>query len=147
MTSDDLPTDMMCRRTPLPLHSRYHLLQTTIEIATNRTEVLAASGPACFLPSIDTRGISAMRWEVVGTTGVIAAEWTCGVILETHSLYLSMGPEQWFACDLETGEGAGFIVISDSEATPGRNAERYMQSIAYYVGAWLQGDLEMACRG
>ena len=87
-----------------------------------------------------------MKWEIVGTPGVaLAANWECEVTLSNHSLYLSMGPEQWFAFDLETLDGAGFFLIHDSHPDGDRNAEQYLTSIASNLGASLRADLEKNC--
>jgi len=134
---------MMCRRTPLPLHGYFLLYYTPVVIATNHNTILRMASKAGFVPIEDTDPGSAIRWEIVGTPGssFIGYE-ECDVTLGDHSLYLSMGPEQWFAFDLETHDGAGFLAVADSDPSCDTNAQRYLSSIACYVGASLQPELE-----
>lgn len=139
---DSMPTDTMHRRVPLPLSRCFVLFGTAILIATNLELLLRTAEMAGFVPSTDTNITPDMRWEIVGSLANSSAmDWKCHVMLGDHSLYLSMGPEQWFAFDLETHHGAGFVAICDSDPNHETNARRYLSSIAGHVGANLAGKL------
>jgi hypothetical protein len=138
---DYIPTDTMQRRVPLSVGRRFLLFGTSVLIGTTHELLLRAAEAAGFMASADTT-IPEMQWEIVGfRTGSLAADWECHVTLGDHSLYLSMGPEQWFAFDLETHHGAGFVTIIDSDPNH-ENARHYFSSIACHVGATLPGKLE-----
>ena len=86
-----------------------------------------------------------MRWEIVGTmVGRPTTTWPCNVALTDHSLYLSMGPEQWFAFDLKTCDAAGFVLIHDSDSECDTNAERYLTAVALNLGVSMRTDLEQS---
>jgi hypothetical protein len=144
---DDRPTDMMRRRTPLALRGRFHWFGTTVTIRTDSPAVLNAAEEAGLELPGNSEEEPGMRWEIASVQpGATAAEnWECKATLDAHSLYLSMGPEQWFAFDLETGDGAGFVV-SDPGRLNDPNAELYLLAIAYNVGACLRLEMEKSCR-
>jgi hypothetical protein len=101
---------------------------------------------AGFVPVTDTDIATGIRWEIVGIPGNPSIPYAeCDVTLGDHSLYLSMGPEQWFALDLETYAGAGFVTVADSDPRCDTNSMRYLNSIACYVGTSLQAELEKSC--
>ena len=129
---DFLPTDTMHRRTPLPLCGCFIISDSAVVINTNSDAILqgVAASPS-FMPITDTYYESDMGWEIVGSDGQAYPNWKCNVTLAGPSLYLSMGPEQWFAFDLETHEGAGFLSIYDSGPSRELNIQRYFQAIAY----------------
>jgi len=134
----NLPTDMMCRRIPLPLRSRFLLFGTTVTITTNCAPILRAA-TAAGLVRTDADELPGMKWEIIGMPAPSAVEdWECNVTLGNHSLYLSMGREQWFAFDLETCDGAGFVAVSDSDVVRDTNAELYFLAVAHNVGAGLR---------
>jgi hypothetical protein len=142
-SQDYAPTDMMYRRTPLPLRGRFWLRGTTVTITTNQKSVLLAAEAADFVPVTDTNQLSNMSWEIVGMpAGPLNSDWECNVTLGNHSLFLSMGLEQWFAFDLETYGGAGFVVIGDSNSGRDTNAELYLLAIAHNIGTSLLNKLE-----
>jgi len=139
----DLPTDMMCRRIPLPLCGHFVLHGTTVTIATNSEPILRAAEAAGFAILSDTDKFPGVKCEIVGTRGMSFVEdWESNVMLGNDSLYLSMGPEQWFAFDFETGEGAGFFAQSDSVTDTETNAELYLLTVACNVGAALRRNVE-----
>jgi hypothetical protein len=51
-----------------------------------------------------------------------------------------MGPRQWFAFDSETGNGAGFIVISNPDELVNQNAIQYFRAVTSHVIAAPQKD-------
>lgn len=137
------PTDMMYRRTPLALRGTFWLRGATVTITTNQKSVLLAAEAADFVPVSDTNQLSNMSWEIAGMPGESPnSDWECNVTLGNHSLFLSMGLEQWFAFDLETYSGAGFVVIADSNSGRDTNAELYLLAIAHNVGTSLFCELE-----
>ena len=139
MTHRSAPTDTMRRRTPLLQQGTFALFGAAVVIKTNYTSILREAENAGFLPVTGKNGASSTVWEIVGTKGVDGiAGWECGVTVGDHSLYLNMGPEQWFAFDLETHDGAGFVTIRDSVSEYDTNTERYFLSIAHFVGASLR---------
>jgi hypothetical protein len=134
---DHEPTDMMCRRTPLLLRERFLWFDTTMMICTDSAAILHAAEKVGFVRWRGPEEEPSMRWEIasVHPRAATVKDWECKVTLDAHSLYLSMGLEQWFAFDLETGDGAGFV-ISDSNRP--LNVELYLRAVAYNVGACLR---------
>jgi hypothetical protein len=134
------PTDMMHRRTPLPFRGRFLGLGTSVTIQTDSPTILRAAEAVGFLLQDDVEQESQLRWEIVsespGTTP--AKDWEGKVTVDNHSLFLSMGAEQWFAFDFESGEGAGFVAACDSSVFCDPNGERYLFEIACHVGNCLQ---------
>ena len=141
---DHLPTDMMCRRTSLDLCGRFSLFETTITISTNCASILVAAEEAGFVPLRGSEREPGIRWEIACTLpGAAMVEgWECKATRDDHSLYLSMGPEQWFAFDLETCEGAGFVVVSEPDQPSDPNAGSYLLAVAYNVEACLRAELK-----
>jgi len=140
-----MPTDMMWRRTPLPLCGRFFLFGNTVVINTNHKSVLRAAGKLWLTPVSDTNQTPAAKWEIVGAPASHLDAWECNVTLGNHSLYLSMGPEQWFAFDLETDAAAGFVLIRDYDPECDANAERYLTAIAFNLGVSMRTELEKTC--
>jgi hypothetical protein len=140
---EHMPTDMMCRRTQLDLCGQFLFFGTTVTINTNYVSILGAAEEAGFAPLRDTGLEPGVRWEIVGTLSGAAqiSDWECRKVLDDHAIYLSMGPEQWFAFDLETHEGAGFAVVSDLHRSVDHAAGLYLLSVAYNVGACLRTEL------
>lgn len=141
---DHLPTDMMCRRTVLDLCGHFLFFDTTVAIRTNCVSILVAAEEAGFVPLRGMEQEQCPSWEIVGTLPdrVTVEDWECKATLDDHSLYLSMGPEQWFGFDLETGEGAGFVVVSDPDLPSDHNIELYLLAVAYNLRACLRTDLK-----
>src|SRR5271170_471697 len=130
--TDDQPTDMMCRRTPLPFRECFLWLGTVVTIRTDSPAILKAAEGAGLVPQRQSEQEPGMRWEIVGEQRgtTVVEDWECEVTLDTHSLYLGMSAEQWFAFDLKTGDGAGFVVVSDNDRLSDLNAELYLRAIA-----------------
>src|SRR5271170_2926536 len=103
---DHLPTDMMCRRTALDLCGCFLFFGTTVTISTNCASILAAAREAGFVPLSGTGQEPCMNWEIVGTLAgaPMIEDWECNETLDNHTVYLSMGSEQWFAFDRDTYE-------------------------------------------
>jgi hypothetical protein len=145
--SDLMPTYLMWRRTPLPLCGRFFLFGITVVIHTNYESILRAASKLWFTPVSDTNPAPAVKWEIVGTpVSRPNADWDCNVTLGDHSVYLSMGPEQWFAFDLETNDAAGFVLIRDDDPERDMNAARYLTAIAFNLGVNIRTELEKSCR-
>src|SRR5262249_50412367 len=102
--------------------------------------ILWAAERAGFLPEEDLEHESQIRWEIVSepTSTPQAGDWKCKVTIDNHSLFLSMGEAQWFAFDFASGDGAGFVVISDRCASSDANAAKYFLEIACHVGNCLR---------
>ncbi|MBV8675033.1 MAG: hypothetical protein JOZ33_16510 [Acidobacteriaceae bacterium] len=144
--SDYTPSDVMHRRTPLPLQRRFLLFGAPVLINTNYESIMRAAEASGFVPDTDTDYVSCMKWEIVGEPGIASVfGWDCDVSLGDHSLYLNMGLQQWFAFDLETRHGAGFVVVHNQDRALDTNAELYLASVAYNVGAGLRSALEKNC--
>src|SRR5271154_4161397 len=141
---DHLPTDMMCRRTALDLCGCFLFFGTTVTISTNCASILVAAQEAGFVPLSGTEQEPGMRWEIVGTLSgaAVVEDWECDETLDDHALYLSMGPEQWFALDLDTYEGAGFVVVADPDRPSDSNPGPYLLAVACDIGACLNTELK-----
>ena len=137
------PTDIMGRRTPLPLRHRFFWLGTPITIDTNSPTVSGAAEEAGF---ISHRGLvekHGLRWEIVAEPSMgLDDRWQCDVTINGHSIYLSMGPYQWFAVDLQTGDGAGVVHTTVFEEQYDPNVNRYFKSIVDNIAAILREDVE-----
>jgi hypothetical protein len=139
----DIPTDTMQRRVPVPLHRRFLLFGAAVVIKTNSHLILRAAEYAGFVAVTDTNEVPEMIWEIVGAECRREPEdWDCTVTLGDHSLYLSMGYEQWFGFDLETHDGAGFVEICQTDPDCDPNPQRYLLAIALNVGATLRSEVE-----
>jgi hypothetical protein len=139
--SQYIPTDTMQRRVPLPLQRRFLLFGAAVSIKTNSESILRAAEYAGFVAVTDTNEIPEMIWEIVGAeAGREPQDWECNVTLGDHSLYLSMGAEQWFAFDLETDDGVGFVTVRQADHDP--NSQRYLVALAVNVGATLRSGVE-----
>jgi hypothetical protein len=141
------PTDTMHRRTPLSFSGKFLWLEETVTICTDSPVILRAAEEIGLVPLKEPDQQSAMRWDLVSEpTGAAGIEdWDCKVTVDQHSLYLTMGPRQWFAFDLETGEGAGFVVITDVAGRSDPNGVLYLLSLVYNVGACLRPRLLRSC--
>jgi hypothetical protein len=140
----DEPTDVMYRRTPLPLCERFLWSGSCVSIRTDSSAILRAAEEAGFRPLGASKREADMQWEIVaepqGSTNI--GDWECKVTIDEHALYISMGPEQWFAFDLQTGDAAGFAVLSDPALSDDPNAVLYLLTLASNVRGCLQPDLE-----
>jgi|SRR5579862_8672416 len=134
------PTDMMHRRTPLPFCGRFLWLGASVTIHTDSPAILRAAEETGFLPQIDAERQPDMRWEIASerTSAAPAYEGASKVTIDNHSLFLSMGREQWFAFDFESGDGAGFVAVTDRGLSGDRNAAQYLFEIACHVGNCLR---------
>src|SRR5271154_5340423 len=113
---DTSPTDMMRRRTPLPLSGCFLWREKTVTIYADSAAILWAAEEAGLIRQKGLERKTDMRWEIVSEqAGAANGGRECNVSIDHHSLYLNMGSEQWFAFDLETGDGAGFVVLSDRD--------------------------------
>ena len=134
------PTDMMRRRASLPLRERFFWSRTPITICTNSNAVLNAAEQAGLIAHHGLEREHGLRWEIVVEREHIAADenWECKATLDAHSIYLTVGSYQWFAFDLETGEGAGFAVIPDLEQEESFSIDLYLQAIIDNIAAILR---------
>lgn len=134
---------MMRRRTPLSLWGRFLCSGKFVTIHADSEAILWAAEEAGLIRQKGLESKTDMRWEIVSEqAGGAGLEHECKVTLDQHSLYLNIGPEQWFAFDLETGDGAGFVVLSDPDQARDVNALPYLQAVASNVGACLGSEHE-----
>jgi len=136
-------TDMMQRRTPLPLGGNFVVSGRAVVIHTNCAVILREACKASLLTPVgDAQHGPAMQWEIVGSLDTRPVEgWDSNVTLAGRSLYLSMGPQQWFAFDLETHQGAGFVTVCATGPNRNTNTQRYLLSIARNVTAGLRSEV------
>jgi hypothetical protein len=129
--SNHPPTDIMCSRTPLLFLGHFLWLGKQIAIRTDSPEILRAAQSAGLRKAHhDGRGCD-LRWDVVAEpqAGEVFESWQCETIQDGKSLHLNMGSHQWFAFDMETGSGAGFVIVAGSDRSSGLNVETYFQAI------------------
>lgn len=139
----DLAPDLMRRRTPLLFSKRFVWRSISVEICTDSTAILSAAEGAGFLPECCVERPPEMRWEIVSEMRVsLSSNWSCRVTVDNHSFFLSMGTGQWFAFDFGTGDGAGFVVVSDQEAHPSANVERYLREILHHIADPVHQEME-----
>ena len=133
------PTDMLHRRTPLLPYQRFRWLGSAVMIGTNSPALLSAVNAAGFRPDGEAEQGTSMQWEIVSEeAGLVSTGlWTCKVTVTNHSLFLSMGPGQWFAFDFQTGDGAGFFSQA-RRAASNLHEMRYLSAITRNVGACLR---------
>jgi hypothetical protein len=137
------PTDIMCRRTHLPLRQRFFWLSTPITIDTNSQAVAGAVEQAGFTPHFGLAKKHGLRWEiVVEQSTALHQHWQCDAAMNGYSIYLSMGPYQWFALDLQTGEGTGFVLATDPEEQHDPNVNTYFKAIVENIAAILREEAE-----
>lgn len=138
------PTDMMHRRTPLTLCGRFLWRGTLLTIRTDSQAILRAAEVAGLQPQDDYGQELQMRWEIATEPSGDAPtnDWACKVTVDNHSLFLSMGAEQWFAFDFESGDGAGFVAAWDAGASCDPNALKYLLEIVCHIGNCFQTKLE-----
>jgi hypothetical protein len=141
---DHQPTDMMHRRTFLPFHGHFLWFGTPVTIRTDSQAILSAAEEAGLVVQKGLEQEPSLRWEIVVEKHgeATAGPWECEVTRDSNSLYLSMGFQQWFAFDLETGDGAGFVVISDPDRLRDPNAESYLRVVVDNVKINLQRELQ-----
>lgn len=135
---------MMHRRTLLPFNGRFLWFGLTITICTDSPAVLNAAEAAGLVMQSGSGQESGPRWDIAAEhRGESRAEpWECKLTRDSNSLYLSMGSQQWFALDLETGDGAGFVIVSDPDRPRDPNAEVYLGTVLENVGVALRPELE-----
>jgi hypothetical protein len=140
---------LMYRSTALPLQECFIWCGVHVTIHTDSPLILSAVEAVGFTvqKSLDRRQSRtqppAVSWEIAAErNGANKAErWECEVTRNGRSLYLSMGSLQWFAFDMETGDGAGFVIPGDIDEGLDNNVESYIRAIADNVGASLQSGL------
>ena len=100
-------------------------------IRTDSEVILAAAEEAGFIAQGHQELAPRLCWQIASERSDVAASDsdTCEATVAGNSLYLSMGQGQWFALDLETGDGAG-LVARDTYLCGNRNAVRYLRTIA-----------------
>jgi hypothetical protein len=136
---DYQPTDMMHRRTSLPFFESFRFLGVPVTVRTNTPAILTAAKNAGLIQQQGQQLEHAMQWDIVGENGAeMIGDWQCEISLDAQSLYLSMGPYQWFAFDLETGEGSGFIIVPDLSSAAGLNTRSFVRAVVDNVGPHLR---------
>lgn len=136
------PTDMMHRRKPLSLRGRFFWRGRSFTLLTDSAAVLSAAALAGFEMRQDS-GFGAI-WEIAAERCIASqdSEWECVAMEDTHSRYLTMGPYQWFALDLETGAGAGFVALPDEEQSEDLKVLRYFRAIVDGIATNQRADAE-----
>jgi hypothetical protein len=132
---------MMRRRTPLVLRESFFWLSTPLTVNTNSLAVLNG---------LEQTGLVAHKnlpqqehgllWEIAAEirSAPLNESWHCQAVLDTHSVYLSMGPQQWFALDLETGHGSGFVSLEDLNCEDDWNVNMYLRAIVDNISSFLR---------
>ena len=136
-------TDMMQRRTLLPFCGRFVWRGMSVSIRTDSQLVLLAAEQAGLLPQAACDSESDMHWEIACERGGTASgsDWMCRAVADLHSLFLSMGREQWFALDLETGDGAGFIVVPQDDACEDPGAVKYLRDLTHNIANFMANEM------
>src|SRR5579883_2297716 len=135
-------TDMMRRRTQLPFCGTFLWRGARVSIRTNSQSVLLAAEQEGFLPSGDCECEPEMRWEIVCERLGDGCRDSRDrrVMSDDHSLFLVMGGEQWFALDLETGDGAGFIALAQDEVSSRSHAVEYLLDITRNIATLMRNE-------
>lgn len=135
-------TDMMQRRTLLPFCGRFLWRGTYVSIRTDSQLVLLAAEQVGLLPQTECDAEPDMHWEIACERGGTASgsDWMCRAVADLHSLFLSMGREQWFALDLETGDGAGFIVVPQDDACGDPGAVKYLRDLTHNITNFMRNE-------
>lgn len=138
------PTDMMRRRTLLPFWGRFAWSDNVVGIRTDSPAILWAAEEIGLRLQEGPERKPAMQWEIVSEQigELTGKDLKCDVTIDHHAVYLDMGPGEWFAFDLETGEGAGFIVLSNPDEHRDPHAVLYLRAIASNIRAYRSRKLE-----
>jgi hypothetical protein len=133
-------TDIMHRRTALPMTGCFHRLDSTVTIRTNASIVLQAAVEAGLTEQAEQteqteQTETALLWEIVAEAWDKHANepFAYRAIESAGTVYLDMGPRQWFAFDTETGCGAGFVVLFESAEETARNVAACLRAIAAHA--------------
>jgi hypothetical protein len=107
-----------------------------ITIYTNATAVLKGAEEAGLEAHSDSELEPSLRWDIAAELGFepTAEAWGCKTIRDSNSVYLSMGYQQWFAFDLETGDAAGFVTICGLDQPSDLNVALYLRSVMDSIG-------------
>lgn len=120
----------MHRRTDLPFSGRFSLRGHDIDLRTNSPVVLSSAVAAGLTASSRAESPSGLQWEIVAE---LPGDNACTlqtreVVRHARSIYLGMGPYQWFAFDRDSGVGAGFVTADETDS----------QSISLYLRAVIE---------
>ena len=66
----------------------------------------------------------------------------CKIVQSAQSIYLSIGPYQWFAFDREAKTGAGFVTTYDLNWETDRGIVHYLRSVIAAIGDSLRNQLD-----
>jgi hypothetical protein len=134
------PTDTMHRRTLLPLRALFLCAGYTVAIRTNSAALLAAAAELGLIAQTAASGEADLQWEIVAedAEAVMSSSLPFTAMRIANTIFLDMGPRQWFGCDPETGRGAGFIAVPSSDQQIRQNAIDYLQAITSHVLAAQQ---------
>uniref|UniRef100_A0A372ILF3 Uncharacterized protein n=2 Tax=Paracidobacterium acidisoli TaxID=2303751 RepID=A0A372ILF3_9BACT len=126
---------MMHRRKVLALNACFLWEGRRIAIRTNSVAVLRAAASADSDMRIAPSDRVDMQWEIVAEIPDIVprSRLNCRVVRDRGTVYLDMGPSQWFAFDSETGNGAGFVYGAESDEETAENAVQYLSLILNHL--------------
>jgi hypothetical protein len=112
-------TDMMHRRTLLNVKLTGEWLGRTVRIETNSSHLMRAAAKIGITPVTYSGQQIDHHWEIVVEQGGSASsdEPSTQAFRAGSLLMVEIGHRGWFAVDLETGDGAGFLEIYDSKVT------------------------------
>jgi hypothetical protein len=128
-------TDLMHRRAALDLEARYQWSGLTLRIKTNSAAVLQAATKAGFTQFRDSGHKIDFHWEIIveAASGVSKTAPSVQTVRDEQMLLIEPGTHDWFALDLETGDGAGFCEIGEAEEA----INGYFQHVTGVIKPWL----------
>ncbi len=120
----------MHRRTPLPLRECFAWGRHVVDLSTNSPAVLTAAAYVGFASEKCAELPYDLQWEIVAEPSGHACIREPGKLVQSaQSLYLSIGPYQWFAFDLEAKTGAGFVTTYDLNWETDRGIVHYLRVV------------------
>lgn len=137
------PTDLMHRRLELDLSGTFFWQSVMVRIETNSRAILRAAPESGLTPITGTHARLRSRWELTVEEDAAAAEPAGSACIwrDSQSVFIEMAERQWFALDIDNGEGAGFL----SAEAPELVAHRYLKAVlsgllpVFKNPSWIQG--------
>jgi hypothetical protein len=136
----------MHRRVPLDYFAKYLWHGISLRIDTNSRTLLQAASDAGLNPSQDVNGLSEFCWEFNVEEDAVARGpagaphfWRNG-----HSVYIEIAQRQWFAFDVDSGDGTGFLAAPAADLV----ALAYLEAILRILEPELRHNSDAAgCNG
>jgi hypothetical protein len=139
----DAVEDVMHRRTALPLRECFSWGSHNVNLTTNSPAVLSAAAYVGFASDNCAEVPSDLQWEIVAEpSGHAPVREPCKIVQSAQSIYLSIGPYQWFAFDREAKTGAGFVTTYDLNWETDRGIVHYLRSVIAAIGDSLRNQLD-----